>query len=185
MTVWHGRIEYTAVNYCYAVFPCDVSKTIFSAPRPVLPRPRPPTSGFEGPWDQDQDPWTTTPGPEVVSRCLETMNYNTGRRSGVKTPQDQDQDLRTKTLVVSATQINPAVDLSSYNTVRQRGIQTNCDVYGWNYDLPSHTDMTLRWCEDQDFRCQEQDQWSQDKDQDRRCQDQDQCFQGQDQDHRC
>ena len=27
--------------------------------------------------------------------------------------------------------INPAVDHNSYSTVRQRGIQTNCDVQGW------------------------------------------------------
>ena len=75
------------------------------------------------------------------------MNYNTGPRSGVKAPRDQDQDLRTKTLVVSATQINPAVDLSSYNTVRQRGIQTNCDVYGWKlwFAITYRHDTTMMW----------------------------------------
>jgi len=34
----------------------------------------------------------------------------------------------------------PPVDRNNYNTVRQRGIQTNCNTQGGKYDLPSHTD---------------------------------------------
>ena len=49
-------------------------------------------------------------------------------KNGLDAPQDHDQNRRTTTPVVTATQINPAMDRNSYNTIRQRAIQTNCDM---------------------------------------------------------
>ena len=130
----------------------------------LRPRSRPmnyntgPRSGVEGPWDQGQDPRTTTPGPEVVSRHLETK---------IKT---WELKHRLYLLHRSTHQWIATATIQRGSA----GSKLTVTCMDGNYDLPSHTDMTVRRCEDQDCRCQDQDQCSQgqDQEQDRHCQDQ-------------
>ena len=63
-----------------------------------------------------------------VSQTTFTRPRPTPPRSGVEATRDQDHQPRTTTPAVTATQINQAVDRNSYNTARQRGIQTNCHM---------------------------------------------------------
>ena len=63
-----------------------------------------------------------------VSQTTYTRPRPTPPRSGVEATRDPDQQPRTTTPAVTATQINQTVDRNSYNTARQRGIQTNCHM---------------------------------------------------------
>jgi len=77
-----------------------------------------------------------------VSQSAEFCNNTLREELPIREKNAQDHFWKTKTKTAQnwsrgaktgelQHRISPAVDHNSYSTVRQRGIQTNCDVQGW------------------------------------------------------